>query len=570
MGNEDKKKILVIDDDIASMELLQQRLKAWGYEVMTASDGKIGWEMVENHEPHLVIMDILLPKMNGFQLCKRIKEEPRFSPIPIIMLTAVYIDEVDRNKGLQVGAQSYLMKADVYMSKPFIPDQLLDTIRVLLGEKRVEKVVIKEKILVIDDDPATLELLQIRLEAEGYEVAVVPDGESGLKRIESEKPSLVILDIQLPRMSGMEVLTEIKKERTPMSVVMITAYGSEDIAIESMRQGADDYLTKPIDHNELIASVKRNLEKNRLMLNTERLIRMLKNSNIRLMEQYNQLEQTKTTLEEKVDQLRQAKEELEAKLRQLQVSEEKFKQASTQLIQTERLTALGELAAGVAHELNQPLNAMKIILQDIVHSIKRDELKQDSLLVDINTLIQQIDKMAQIIGHMRTYARKIGEGEKRMVEVNEVIERVLRLIGEELKVHHIEVIKQLDPQLPGILAESTALEQVLMNLIINARDAVEERQPPEGMKIWISTQSQEDPSGKRALVIRIRDNGSGMTEEIRKKAFEPFFTTKEPGQGIGLGLSIARNTLHMYEGSVVIESTSAEGTTFKIEFPVRR
>ena len=291
------KKILVIDDDVISLELLEDRLKASGYDVITVSDGEVGLDVARSERPDLIILDILLPNINGFELCERIREDPNLSSVPIMMLTAVYVEELDKEKGLQVGAKRYLMKADVFMSKPFIPDRLLDNVRVLLGEKRPEEILLKEKILVIDDDPATLELLKVRLEAEGYKVITAQDGEVGLKIIDSEKPGMVILDIKLHMMSGMDVLTRIKEDKPHLPVVMITAYGSEKIAIESLRKGANDYIAKPINHEELSMRVKENLEKSRLRCEKERLVATLKESNVRLMRQYGKLEREKGRIE---------------------------------------------------------------------------------------------------------------------------------------------------------------------------------------------------------------------------------------------------------------------------------
>jgi len=287
-----KKRILIIDDDIASLELLSRRLEASGYESIVSSNGKAGLALAQNHRPDLIIMDVLLPGMDGFQLCEKIKTDPALASIPIMMLTAVYVDEADKDKGLRVGAERYLMKADIYMFKPFHADRLLYNVGVLLKERQPEETH-REKILVIDDEPDTLGLLKATLAAGGYEVITALSGEEGLRKVKLEKPDLVLLDIQMPGVSGIEVLTKIKEERPQTAVVMITAYGSEKIAVESMRKGANDYISKAIDGEELIIRVRENLEASKLRGRTERLMAMLKESNVKLMRQYEDLEKAR-------------------------------------------------------------------------------------------------------------------------------------------------------------------------------------------------------------------------------------------------------------------------------------
>ena len=516
-----RKKILVIDDDVSSLELLEDRLKASGYDVITASDGEMGLAMAQDHKPDLVIMDILLPRMNGFQLCQRIKADPALASVPIMMLTAVYVDEVDKEKGLQVGAERYLMKADVYMSKPFLSDRLLDNVRVLLGERRPEELILKEKVLVIDDDPAILELLQVRLEAKGYEVITTLDGEKGLKMIASEKPNVVILDIQLPRMSGIDVLTKIREDKPHLPVVMITAYGSEKIAIESMRRGANDYITKPIDHKELSMRIRENLEKSRLRSELDRLIAMLKESNVRLMQQYEELKQTQE-----------------------------------QLIRAEKLAAVGELGAGAAHELNNPLAAIIAYSEMHLRAMK----KREPLRKDLENILEDALRCKRIVRNLLDYARR-EEPEISPTNINGLLDnKVIPLVERQITVTNVKIKRKYSPKMPEIMADPNLLQQAFINIMINAYQAM-----PKGGEITLTTKFLTEA---QKIEIRITDTGEGVPKENLGRIFDPFFTTRPSGKGTGLGLSVTHSIIERHKGTIDVESEPGKGTTFIVRLPM--
>jgi histidine kinase len=178
-----------------------------------------------------------------------------------------------------------------------------------------------------------------------------------------------------------------------------------------------------------------------------------------------------------------------------------------------------------------------------------------------------VDRAERIISHMREFGRK-SEVAREKVQVNEVLRRALDFFKQQLKLREIEVLEQLDEDLPLILADSNRLEQVFINLLINARDAIEKKweqgkEKEETKRITIRTNLEE-----RMVFIRISDNGTGIPKQVLDKIFEPFFTTKTVGKGTGLGLSISYGIVRDYDGAIRVESREGEGSTFTVKFPL--
>ena len=242
--------------------------------------------------------------------------------------------------------------------------------------------------------------------------------------------------------------------------------------------------------------------------------------------------------------------------------------AEQQLIQASKMATLGEMATGVAHELNQPLSVIKTASSFLIKKVRRNEAIQDEILKTLAEEIDShVDRAARIINHMREFGRK-SDVEREKVRVNEALEKALEIFNQQLKLREIKVVKEFEKDLPPILADSNRLEQVFINLLINARDALEEKsgktdQECVAKEIFLRT------SLKNGMVnIELKDTGTGIPESILDKIFEPFFTTKNVGKGTGLGLSISYGILQDYGGRIKVETTEGEGSTFIIQFPV--
>ena len=245
-------------------------------------------------------------------------------------------------------------------------------------------------------------------------------------------------------------------------------------------------------------------------------------------------------------------------------------EAEQQLIQASKMATLGEMATGVAHELNQPLSVIKTASNFFMRKVRKKEPIRDDILMTMSEEIDgHVERATRIINHMRQFGRK-SDPNLEPVNLNEVLERAFEIFSQQLKVRGITVEWQMDPELPSIMGNPSRLEQVIINLLINARDAIEERsehapdQPPP-RKILLSTASD----GKTAT-LSVCDTGIGIPASIRSKIFEPFFTTKKVGKGTGLGLSISYGIVKECGGRIEAGENPDGGSCFNLHFPLAK
>jgi histidine kinase len=233
------------------------------------------------------------------------------------------------------------------------------------------------------------------------------------------------------------------------------------------------------------------------------------------------------------------------------------------------------MATGVAHELNQPLSVIKTASSFFMKKIRKKEpIKKDILHTMSAEIDSHVNRASKIINHLRQFGRK-PDMRLELVNVNDVVERAFEIFSQQLKVRGIEVIRRLEEALPGVMVEADRLEQVFINLLINARDAIEEKWQGIG-----SAGEPEGPPDKSILLrswsasgkvfISVEDSGMGIPSEIKDRIFEPFFTTKEVGKGTGLGLSISYSIIKDFRGNITVSDRDGQGARFVIEFPLEK
>ena len=237
-----------------------------------------------------------------------------------------------------------------------------------------------------------------------------------------------------------------------------------------------------------------------------------------------------------------------------------------QLIQASKMKSLGEMSAGIAHELNQPLNAIKMGSEFLLLMAERDLAVERSQFKEVVQEISgQVDRAAEIIQTLRSFGRKADLANERL-DPNTPVREVLTLVRRQFELENIHFELNLTGDLPAILAQNNRLQQVFFNLLTNARDAVNERDAAEGPEyrktIWLTTRLD---NGR--VLVEVGDNGVGIPDAVKDKIFEPFFTTKEIGQGMGLGLAITYGIVKDYGGDIRIDSSAGAGTTFQVSFP---
>ncbi|MGM3307461.1 hybrid sensor histidine kinase/response regulator [Anabaena sp. WFMT] len=420
-------------------------------------------------------------------------------------------------------------------------------------------------ILLVDDNPNNLKVLSEAIQGYGWKALMANDGESAIEQAEYANPDLIILDVMMPGIDGFETCRRLKANSITQNipVIFMTALSDATDKVKGLEIGAVDYVTKPFQQAEVIARLKLHLKLSHLT----------------------------RTLEQQVEE-RTA--ELTKSLQQLQNTQ-------LQMIQSEKMSALGNLVAGIAHEMNNPLGFISATLKqaksnvgDIIEHLRlyqeslpspsqeiinhAEEIDLDYCTEDISKMIDSMivacDRIENISNSLRTFSRA-DRDYKQPFNLHEGIDSTILILKHRLKANEkrpaIEVFTEYG-KIPKIECFPGQLNQVFMNILANAIDALEEannRRTFEDIKanhnkIIVKT-SVEDNQVK----ISIADNAQGMTEEVKEKIFDHLFTTKSIGKGTGLGLAIAQSiVVEKHNGSVVVNSTLDEGTEFIISLPI--
>lgn len=255
----------------------------------------------------------------------------------------------------------------------------------------------------------------------------------------------------------------------------------------------------------------------------------------------------------------QAEEERAQLLREAERREQELREKQAQLVQSAKLASLGELTTGVAHELNNPLNNINLIVGNLIDQIHTHSVEREGLLVSLNVAMAQVLKASTIINHLRAFGR-MAPMEREPVLVNEVLTSAVDLMQEQLRLRMIELTATWSPANPVVLGNRIQLEQVFLNLLTNARDAVDSS-PKKSISLSSVVQ------GDRVEIV-FHDSGMGISAEHQGRIFDPFFTTKPVGEGTGLGLSISYGIITEHQGHIVVESYPGDGATFTIQLPL--
>ncbi|MDH5695059.1 MAG: HAMP domain-containing histidine kinase, partial [Dehalococcoidia bacterium] len=242
-----------------------------------------------------------------------------------------------------------------------------------------------------------------------------------------------------------------------------------------------------------------------------------------------------------------------------------------QLLQAGKMAAMGEMAAGITHELTQPLLGIKgfatAMLEDVKPSLPTEpsvvphiQAWKERAVRDLGVILQQTSRMATIVNNVRDFARASGT-EMALLDINRPIEDALMLFSEQLRLHNIEVKKNLAPGLPGVMGNANQLQQVFINLITNARDAIDAK----GNHGQLMTSTGGCNGG---IYVEVKDTGIGADSETISRMFEPFFTTKNSGKSTGLGLSIVASIIEGHGGTINVEGKPGQGCKFTITLPL--
>ncbi|MEH2393616.1 MAG: response regulator [Nostoc sp.] len=410
-------------------------------------------------------------------------------------------------------------------------------------------------ILIVDDNPTNLSVLCEALNSEGFRFRVAVDGESAIAQAERNQPELILLDVQMPGIDGFETCCRLKANSVTQNIPIIftTALADTESKTKGFSLGAVDYIPKPFAQEEVISRVRVHL----------------------------QLKQLTESLEQQVSDRTKA-----------------LQKAQVKLVQQEKLSTLGELIAGIGHEINNPINfissnisPLQKYIAAVTELLLLYEQEYPNPTAKITTAIEDLDlnfvleDMAKILNSLQLGSERIrnlsnslrnfcrsDRDTKISADLHQGLDSTLMILQHRFKANgarpRIEVIKSYGI-LPEVKCYIGQMNQVFMNILANAVDAVDEAITQGQMsnlipEIKIATEIDSE----ELVVIRIADNGIGIPERLKKRLFEPLFTTKNVGKGTGLGLSIAYEiVVEKHNGVLDVNSQPSVGTEFIIKIP---
>ncbi|MCP4118851.1 MAG: response regulator [Desulfobacteraceae bacterium] len=401
-------------------------------------------------------------------------------------------------------------------------------------------------ILVVDDEQGIRTMLQGLIQRENHEVLLAGDGYTALELLKTTAMDVVLTDLLLPGMTGIELLKIIRREFPGIQVIMITGMPTIESATEGLRLGAFDYMSKPVSGEVVLKTIRNAILVKRLNDEKER----LKEENHRYRERLEYL------AEERIRSLKD-----KVVIVQKDVTEKKRLQAEA--LQISHLASLGELAAGIAHEINNPVNGI-ISYAEILKDECEDQGRDDEIACRI---IKEGERIATIVSNLLYFARDVEE-EYAPVHLGTILEATLSLIGKQISKDGITLERRLRKGLADIRAKSREIQQVFLNIISNARYALNQKFP--GMhpdKLLEITATTVEVSGVPHVRTMFYDNGTGIPDAIIHKINTPFFSTKPPGQGTGLGLSISHGIVTSHGGKLTFQSREKEFTRVIVDLP---
>lgn len=610
--------VLVVEDSTIQAEMLRRLLTGAGYMVETAKDGVEALESIRKATPKLVLSDVNMPRMDGIELCSKIKHDPDLQSLRLILVTTL-ADPEDVMRGASAGADDYIVK-------PYNDDYLLSKIERELARPSASptddelistKIVVDGKAYSVAAPPSQLlkllistyenasqqnqELIEAQVEMKSLNrtleanVDELEQSQKALRLSEERYRSLVTLipDIiyRIDPTGKFEYVNEAVRSLgwEPDELIgqdfgtLLTPEDADRVSRVKVlpdyegKDTGEEMAPKLFDERRSWPRVTRGLEVRLIGKDgsSERvgevfsLIGEVSSAGlygdgdtflgsvgaVRDITQRKQHEQEikefNTQLEARVDdrtrELFVANQNLEKALQEIQ-------QTQMHMIQSEKMAALGTLVAGVAHELNNPLMGAMNYVEHVSKHVG-DEKYADFL----DKARHEIARATEIVTNMLSFSRT-ADSSMEQVDISKVIGDTLQLLAADYRHKGIAVTIEIPDDLPAVRAKTTGLQQVILNLLTNARDALD---IVDAKNLHISAQLLPG-----AMVrVSVSDNGPGIPQDVLRRIFDPFFTTKPVGKGTGLGLTVSTNLVRGFGGTMSCDSAEGEGTTFHIDLP---
>lgn len=536
--------ILLIDDSPTQRAVTKLYLVKKGYDVFEAATHKEALTILHQEHIHLITLDWEMHDECPLELVRNLRSGWKYFDIPVVMMTGRNQPE-DVIEAINAGCDDFVTKDDGIELLEIRIRRILSFLKRLEVESSQRH---QRQILLIDDSKTFIATTKHFLEECQFSILTADSGQKGLETLEKEPVDLIVVDWMMPEMNGLEFIRHMRENDLYREIPIIMLSGKDTIedVVAAIEYGADDFINKDMDLKLL-----------------EKKIGVL----LRIQEQYRrytrQIIKDKKKIEEIVVQRTQ-----------------ELKQTHTQLVQAEKMSSLGQMVAGIAHEINNPISfvhnnlyIIKTDLEDICELLDKYQNNQESL-EDIKSFAEEIDfeetldelkdvietsstgiqRIRDIVLNLRNFAR-LDEGERKIVDLYEGIDNSLMILNHKIK-KGITIEKNYQP-IPHLFCEAGKLNQVFVNILNNASDAIEE----QGV---IRIEGYEE---NNYIVFIFSDTGCGIPKEHIEKIFEPFYTTKQVGDGTGLGLSIVYSIIKDHNGKITVESEPGK-TEFKIELPL--
>lgn len=407
----------------------------------------------------------------------------------------------------------------------------------------------REQILIVDDS-ATVRKSFSKLLCERYDCFEAQNVLEAFEQLKFRQIDLVITDVIMPGLSGVELLRKVIESYPRTAVIVVSGVDRPQRALDAVRLGAFDYIIKPCDEDVLDLTVRRALERRSLLINAS-----------------------------------QYKADLEARNEELVTGKAQLERLQAQIVHNEKMASLGQLSAGIAHEINNPvgfvygnLDFLSDCVNDLIKLVKfyesvklsesaaaeaadiRKKINYDRTVDDLTAIIADcrvgVERVRDIVQNLRTFSR-LDEAEFKQTDIHEGIDSTVRLLSRYLSGGNINLVREYG-DIPLLDSFSAQLNQVWMNLLVNAAQAV----GPNTGEVKIVTHVEGD-----WISISVSDTGSGIDDANLSRIFDPFFTTKAVGEGTGLGLSIAFGIVNRHNGRIDVQSEIGRGTTFTVMLP---
>ena len=552
MEEEKQTKILIVDDEEANLKYMSTLISRYGYIFDAARNGIEAIEKTKKINPDIILLDILMPEMDGIEACKRLKEDPETRHIPIIVLTALE-DKETKIESLKAGANDFL-------SKPVDNMELIARIKNFLQLKNLEEIKKNNEILT-----GTIKAIEIAKREWEQTMDCIND----IVILIDASDNIIRCNKILTALTGRSYSELLNRKWQDVFKESGFSYKiSSSGSIEYYHPGGR-YFNYDIYYVKNLGTASTYTAVITLQDITDRKKRE---------------EERERTEEE----LKKSKEMLEAHHKELEKAYAELKAAQSQILQQEKMASIGQLAAGIAHEVNNPVGFIMSNLSSLqkyvsrlsefidvqTETIKklsgdgkilnaitesRKSLKVDYIIDDLGNLIREsldgAERVKKIVQDLKSFSR-IDEAEWKMADINAGIESTINMVWNELK--YKATVKKEYGDIPLTKCNPGQLNQVFMNILVNAAHAIE-KQGEITMKTW---------HDNGYIYISISDTGCGIPADKIDRIFEPFFTTKEVGKGTGLGLSIAYDIVKKHNGDIIVESEVGKGTTFTVKVPV--